>query len=65
MTSLKIAENLYSTVTLNDGVVMPLFGLGMSRATSGVNGEAEKAVTWALEAGYRLIDTAYRYGSVE
>ena len=55
-------KGLSSTVTLNDGVTMPIFGLGMSMATSGVGGEAEQAVAWALEAGYRLIDTAFRYG---
>ena len=26
---LRIAESIASTVTLNDGVVMPLFGLGV------------------------------------
>ena len=50
-----------STITLNDGVTMPLFGLGVSKAESGVGGDAEKAVTYAINNGYRLIDTATRY----
>lgn len=48
-----------STVTLNNGVEMPLFGLGVWR--SGQGAETENAVKWALEAGYRAIDTAALY----
>ncbi len=46
-------------VTLNNGVVMPMLGLGTYR--SGPGKEAERAVAWALEAGYRLIDTSLAY----
>ncbi|HET6924710.1 MAG TPA: aldo/keto reductase [Candidatus Saccharimonadales bacterium] len=47
-------------VTLNNGVKMPQLGLGVWQAS---NDEAEAAVRWALEAGYRLIDTAAAYGN--
>ncbi len=48
-----------SSITLNNGVEMPRFGLGVWRANAG--SETENAVTWALEAGYRHIDTAVLY----
>jgi methylglyoxal/glyoxal reductase len=48
-----------STVTLNNGVEMPLFGLGVFRTEVGA--ETENAVRWALEAGYRAADTAALY----
>ena len=57
----KTAESLASTITLNDGVAMPMFGLGVSKAESGEGGDAERAVTCALNNGYRLVDTATRY----
>jgi diketogulonate reductase-like aldo/keto reductase len=47
-----------STVTLNNGVEMPLLGLGVFDMH---HKEAEQAVEWALETGYRLIDTASMY----
>ena len=46
------------TTTLNNGVAMPLLGLGVYDSHKK---EAEQAVTWALETGYRLIDTAFIY----
>lgn len=46
------------TVRLTNGVSMPQLGLGVWQAS---NEDAEKAVGWALEAGYRLIDTAAMY----
>ncbi|MGD2246008.1 MAG: aldo/keto reductase [Candidatus Aminicenantes bacterium] len=48
-------------IELNDGVKMPIFGLGTYRAQKG--GEAREAVRYALEVGYRLIDTASMYGN--
>lgn len=48
------------TVTLNDGNVMPVLGLGVGELSED---EAERAVLAALEAGYRLIDTAAAYGN--
>ncbi|HSA94747.1 MAG TPA: aldo/keto reductase [Acidobacteriota bacterium] len=52
--------DLRTRVTLNNGVKMPLFGLGTWAATGS---EGRRAVLWALEAGYRLIDTASSYGN--
>lgn len=51
---------IHSTVTLNNGVAMPLLGLGVYQA---LGRECEQAVTYALEAGYRHIDTAKFYGN--
>jgi hypothetical protein len=52
---------LRSTITLNDGIQMPLFGLGMFQMTLGQS--SVNAVRCALQNGYRLIDTAafYKY----
>ena len=50
-----------STVALNNGVVMPLFGLGTFRSPAGALTQA--AVREALTVGYRLIDTAAAYGN--
>lgn len=49
-----------STVTLNNGVEMERFGLGVWQAE---NGEATPAVAAAIKNGYRLIDTAKAYGN--
>src|SRR5690349_3886180 len=49
------------TLTLNNGVAMPTLGLGVWQMSEGE--ETENAVRWALEAGYRLIDTAKLYGN--
>ena len=54
-----IAKSLTAPVTLNSGVKMPQFGLGVWRAVDGP--ETKNAVLWALEAGYRSIDTAALY----
>jgi diketogulonate reductase-like aldo/keto reductase len=51
-----------TTVKLNNGVEMPIFGLGTYRARAG---EAREAVLQALKVGYRLIDTASMYGNEE
>lgn len=51
------------TVKLNYGIEMPLLGFGVFQITD--NKEAEKAVLTALDAGYRLIDTASSYGNEE
>lgn len=55
--------NISSTVTLNDGVKIPIFGLGVYLAGTGQ--ETRNAVLWALENGYRQIDTAARYMNEE
>ena len=46
-------------ITLNNGVEMPMLGLGVFQMTEGQ--EVESAVTSALELGYRSIDTAAGY----
>jgi diketogulonate reductase-like aldo/keto reductase len=48
-----------STVTLNNGVKMPWLGLGVWQSAPGR--ETHQAVQWALEIGYRSIDTAALY----
>jgi diketogulonate reductase-like aldo/keto reductase len=51
-----MSNQLYTI--LNNGHQMPLLGLGVYDM---YNSEAEQAVLWALETGYRLIDTAEMY----
>ena len=46
---------------LNNGVEMPMVGLGVWKAATGQ--ETVQAVRWALQAGYRLVDTATIYGN--
>lgn len=48
-----------STVTLTSGYEMPLFGLGVFKMDD--HAECVKAVTAALDMGYRHIDTARAY----
>ena len=50
-------------VKLNDGTLIPRIGLGVFRTRSGE--ETEQAVRWALDAGYRHIDTAKAYRNEE
>jgi len=49
--------------TLRNGVEMPWLGLGTFELEEG--GEVERAVRWALDLGYRSIDTAAAYGNEE
>jgi diketogulonate reductase-like aldo/keto reductase len=49
------------SLVLGDGTVMPLLGLGVWQVPDGP--ECVRAVRWALEAGYRHIDTAQAYGN--
>jgi 2,5-diketo-D-gluconate reductase A len=49
-------------VTLNNGVEMPILGFGVFQVP---DEQTEQVVTDALEAGYRLIDTAASYGNEE
>lgn len=51
-------QNQQLMTSLNNGVQMPLLGLGVYDM---YKKEAEQAVLWALETGYRLIDTASMY----
>ena len=50
-------------VTLNNGVEMPALGFGVFQVPDPA--ECERAVSDALEVGYRLIDTAAAYGNEE
>src|SRR5437899_11226302 len=47
------------TRKLSNGTEIPALGLGVWQVNDGA--ECERAVSWALEAGYRLIDTAQAY----
>jgi 2,5-diketo-D-gluconate reductase A len=51
---------LVPSVTLNDENTMPALGLGVAELS---DDETERAVSAALEIGYRLIDTAAVYGN--
>jgi 2,5-diketo-D-gluconate reductase A len=51
------------TVTLNNGVEMPLLGFGVFQIAD--LAECERAVADALSVGYRLLDTAASYGNEE
>ncbi len=59
---MKITE-ITDCTTLNNGVRMPWFGFGVFKMEN--SSEVENAVRWALEAGYRSIDTATIYGNEE
>jgi 2,5-diketo-D-gluconate reductase A len=50
-------------ITLNNGVAMPQLGLGVWQTKDGA--EVERAVSVAIDSGYRLIDTAAVYGNEE
>jgi diketogulonate reductase-like aldo/keto reductase len=50
-----------TTAALSHGGPIPVFGLGVYQTGSGKG--TVNAVTWALEAGYRHIDTAALYGN--
>ncbi|MGW7049871.1 aldo/keto reductase [Streptomyces avermitilis] len=49
-------------VTLNNGVMMPILGFGVYQIPPE---QTEQAVSEALAAGYRLLDTAAAYGNEE
>jgi 2,5-diketo-D-gluconate reductase A len=57
-----MTTNTMQTVTLNNGVEMPLLGFGVFQVD---NDQTEQAVSAALAAGYRSIDTAAAYGNEE
>lgn len=54
-----MVKSLTDTTTLNNGVKMPWFGLGVYKVENGE--EVEQSVLSAIEAGYRSIDTAAFY----
>jgi len=51
------------SVTLNNGVAMPVLGFGVFQVTD--LAECERSVLDAIETGYRLLDTAASYGNEE
>lgn len=51
------------TVTLNNGIEMPILGFGVFQMKDAV--ECENAVLEAIHVGYRLIDTAASYDNEE
>jgi len=51
------------TLALADGTQIPVLALGVWQAPDGP--QTENAVRWALEAGYRHVDTAQAYGNEE
>jgi diketogulonate reductase-like aldo/keto reductase len=55
---MKITD-IQGTVNLHNGVKMPYIGLGVFESQEG--SETIQAIHWALEAGYRHIDTAALY----
>ena len=59
----KIITDLQGTFELHNGVQMPYFGLGVYLSEDGQ--EVINAVKWAIEAGYRHIDTASIYNNEE
>ena len=60
---MKNITNLQGTFTLHNGVKMPYFGLGVYLSKDGQ--EVINAIKWAVEAGYRHIDTASVYQNEE
>jgi len=54
-------KSITDAVTLANGVEMPRLGFGLADVPDG--DPVIRAVGWALEAGYRLIDTAAAYGN--
>jgi diketogulonate reductase-like aldo/keto reductase len=60
MTPTEPSSQTVPTITLNDENTIPVVGLGVAELS---DQETERAVSAALEAGYRLIDTAAAYGN--
>ena len=59
----KDRQHLMQQVTLNNGVQMPVLGFGVFQITDA--NECQRSVVDAIEAGYRLIDTAASYMNEE
>lgn len=56
-----MSQGITEAAVLSNGVKMPWLGLGVWRTAEGE--ETRNAVRWALEWGYRHIDTASIYGN--
>lgn len=59
--AVKEEENMDSGIQLNNGIIMPRIGLGTWQIEDG--DDVYRAVSTALNEGYRLIDTASIYGN--
>ncbi|CAG8541354.1 6131_t:CDS:2, partial [Cetraspora pellucida] len=61
--------SLSSTAMMNDGHKIPLIAIGMGGVGDGTEAPQGKTtqdvILWALESGYRHIDTASRYDNEE
>ena len=55
--------NINSRLLLNNATTIPQLGFGVWQAEKGK--QAEQAILWALQAGYRHFDTATAYGNEE
>jgi diketogulonate reductase-like aldo/keto reductase len=55
--------NISTTLKVRNGVEIPCLGFGTFRLEPGARGQ--QSVAWALENGYRHIDTAAAYGNEE
>ncbi len=56
--SIDIAKNITSYIALNDGVKIPLFGLGLCCEDTNHYTDIGEVMRLALEHGYRMFDTA-------
>lgn len=56
-----MANAITDCAVLNNGVSMPWLGLGVWKVKDGE--DVKRAVRWALETGYRSVDTAAVYGN--
>ena len=56
-----VPTSIAERVGTNQGVEIPWLGLGVFQTPPGA--ETRQSVRWALEAGYRMIDTAAMYGN--
>jgi diketogulonate reductase-like aldo/keto reductase len=52
-------DSITACTTLNNGLEMPWFGLGVYKVEDGE--EVKNSIRWALEEGYRHVDTAAFY----
>lgn len=59
----RMRKMLTTTVTLNNGIEMPIFGFGTFKVEDGQ--QTIDSVKCALKLGYRHIDTAAVYGNEE
>ena len=61
----KLIEEKLKKKILSNGMLMPFIGLGTSRIGLATEKTVEQIVYSAIQAGIRLIDTAFKYGNEE